>query len=183
MKRKIEKNLENASGNGGVNEISYDLKLKALELFRSGYGYKKVSSQLGIKLYTARAWGRRFHKGDEEWAIPRTGKQRKKYDREIRKLAFEAYDRGAMSLTEICSMYSIPRKDTLVKWIREEKRKREWNQAYWTYARRTIAGEAAEMEGCGDFHSPSLPGAGAGEQRDKRFENPGMGLSPMPHAP
>ena len=63
MKRKIEKNLENASGNGDVKEVSYDLKLKALELFR--YGYKKVSSQLGIKLYTARYWGRRFHKGDE----------------------------------------------------------------------------------------------------------------------
>ena len=164
MKRKNDENQENAPRNWGVKEISYDLKLRALKLFSSGYGYRKVSSELGIKLYTARDWGRRFHKGDEEWAIPRTGKPRKRYDGEIRRLALSAYDRGTMSLTEICSMYSIPRKDILVIWIREEKRKRERDQAYRDYAGRAVSGEAAKMEGCGDLRSPSLSGAGAGEQ-------------------
>lgn len=167
MKRKIEGNKEKTPRNGGVKEISHDLKRRALELFRSGCGYKKVSSELGIKLYTARDWGRRYHKGDEEWAMPRTGKPWKRYDGEIRKLALGAYDRGTMSLTEICSMYSIPRKDILVIWIREEKRKRERDQAYRDYAGRAVSGKAAEVEGCGDIRSPSLPGAGAGE-RGKR---------------
>lgn len=164
MRRKKDEPLAETPKHGGVNEISYELKLKALELFQSGCGYKKVSSELGIKLYTARDWGRRFHKGDEEWAMPKAGKPRKRYDREIRELALEAYDRGTMSLTEICSMYAIPRKDTLVSWIREEKKRRERDQAYRDYARRAVAGEAAEVEGCGDLHSPSLSGAGAGEQ-------------------
>lgn len=164
MKRKIEENKEKTPRNGGVKEISHDLKRRALELFRSGCGYKKVSSELGIKLYTARDWGRRFHKGDEEWAIPRTGKPSKRHDVEIRRLALGAYDRGTMSLTEICSMYSIPRKDILVIWIREEKRKRERDQACRDYAGRAVSGEAAKMEGCGKLRSPSLSGAGAGEQ-------------------
>ena len=45
-------NHEKATGNRGVNEISYELKQRALELFKSGYGYKKVSSETGIKLFT-----------------------------------------------------------------------------------------------------------------------------------
>ena len=171
MKRKAEEKHEKQRESGGVCEISYETKLKALELFRSGCGYKKVSSELGLKVYTVRDWGRRFHKGDCEWAIPRDGKPRKKYDREIRDLAIAAYDRGTMSLTEICSMYSIPRKDTLVIWVREEKRKRE-NKAYRDDAGRPAAGEAAEMEGCGDLCSPALSGAGAGEQ-GKRPSNRG----------
>lgn len=90
------------------------------------------------------------------------GKPRKKYDKEIRKLAIAAYDKGTMSLTEICSLYSIPRKDTLVIWIREEKRKQE-DKAYGDDAGRTVSGEAAEMEGCGDLRSPSLSGASTGD--------------------
>ena len=163
MKRKTEGKSVNQRGQGGAFEISYETKLKALGLFRSGCGYKKVSAELGLKVYTVRDWGRRFHKGDCEWAIPKDGKPRKKYDKEIKNLAIAAYDRGTMSLTEICSLYAIPRKDTLVIWIREEKRKRE-NQAYGDNARRTVPGEAAEMEGCGDLHPPALSGAGAGER-------------------
>ena len=166
MKRKTEEKSVNRRVQGGACEISYETKLKALGLFRSGCGYKKVSKELGLKVYTVRDWGRRFHKGDYEWAIPRDGKPRKKYDREIKKLAIAAYGRGTMSLTEICSMYSIPRKDTLVIWIREEKRKRE-NQAYGDNARRAVSGEAAEMEGCGDLCPPALSGAGAGERGDE----------------
>ena len=108
MERKAEEMPGNQRGPGGVCEISYETKLRALELFRSGCGYKKVSSELGLKVYTVRDWGRRFHRGDCEWAIPRGGKARKKYDKEIKKLAIAAYDRGTMSLTEICSLYSIP---------------------------------------------------------------------------
>ena len=171
MERKAEEMPGNQRGPGGVCEISYETKLRALDLFRSGCGYKKVSSELGLKVYTVRDWGRRFHRGDCEWAIPRGGKARKKYDREIKKLAIAAYDRGTMSLTEICSIYSIPRKDTLVIWVREEKRKRE-NQAYRDNAGRAIAGEAAEMERGGDFRSPALSGAGTGEQ-GKRPNNRG----------
>lgn len=163
MRRKAEERSVNKRGPGGVYGISYETKLKALELFRSGCGYKKVSAELGLKVYTVRDWGRRFHKGDCEWAIPKDGKPRKKYDKEIRKLAIATYDKGTMSLTEICSLYSIPRKDTLVIWIREEKRKRE-DQAYRDNAGRPVSGEAAEMEGCGDLCSPSLSGAGPGEQ-------------------
>ena len=166
MKRKTEEKSVNRRVQGGACEISYETKLKALGLFRSGCGYKKVSKELGLKVYTVRDWGRRFNKGDYEWAIPRDGKPRKKYDREIKKLAIAAYGRGTMTLTEICSMYSIPRKDTLVIWIREEKRKRE-NQAYGDNARRAVSGEAAEMEGCGDLCPPALSGAGAGERGDE----------------
>ena len=164
MKREKEETVSKAPKHRGVKEVSYELKLKALELFQSGCGYRKVSSQLGIKLYTARDWGRRFHKGDEEWAIPKSGKPRKRYDQEIKKLALEAYDKGFMSLTEICSMYSIPRKDTLVIWIREEKRKREENQYYRDYARGAVFGETVKVEGGGKFRSSSLSGAGAGKQ-------------------
>lgn len=163
MRRKAEERSVNKRGPGGVYGISYETKLKALELFRSGCGYKKVSAELGLKVYTVRDWGRRFHKRDCEWAIPKDGKPRKKYDKEIKKLAIAAYDRGTMSLTEICSLYSIPRKDTLVIWIREEKRKRE-DQAYRDNAGRPVSGKAAEMEGCGDLRSPALSGAGTGEQ-------------------
>ncbi len=163
MKRKAEEKSVKQREPGGAYEISYETKLKALGLFRSGCGYKKVSAELGLKVYTVRDWGRRFHKGDCEWAIPKDGKPRKKYDKEIKKLAIAAYDRGTMSLTEICSLYSIPRKDTLVIWIREEKRKRE-NQAYGDNAGRAVSGEAAEVEGCGDLRSPALSGAGAREQ-------------------
>ena len=53
MKRKNDENQENAPRNGGVKEISHDLKLRALKLFSSGCGYRKVSSELGIKLYSA----------------------------------------------------------------------------------------------------------------------------------
>ena len=122
MKRKAEGKSVNQRESGGAYEICYETKLKALELFRSGCGYKRVSKELGLKVYTVRDWGRRFHKGDCEWAIPKDGKPRKKYDKEIKELAIAAYGRGTMSLTEICSLYSIPRKDTLVIWIRDEKR-------------------------------------------------------------
>lgn len=166
MKRKTEEKSVNQRGQGGVREISYETKLKALGLFRSGCGYKKVSAELGLKVYTVRDWGRRFHKGDCEWAMPKDGKPRKKYDKEIKKLAIAAYGMGTMSLTEICSLYSIPRKDTLVIWIREKKRKRE-NQAYGDNARRAVSGEAAEMEGCGDLCPPALSGAGTGERGDE----------------
>ena len=171
MKRKAEGKSVNQRESGGAYEICYVTKLKALELFRSGCGYKKVSKELGLKVYTVRDWGRRFHKGDCEWAIPKDGKPRKKYDKEIKELAIAAYGRGTMSLTEICSLYSIPRKDTLVIWIRDEKRERA-NQAYGDNAGRTVSGEAAEMEGCGDRCSPALSGAGTGEQ-GKRPNNRG----------
>ena len=192
MKRKAEGKSVNQRESGGAYEICYETKLKALELFRSGCGYKKVSKELGLKVYTVRDWGRRFHKGDCEWAIPKDGKPRKKYDKEIKELAIAAYGRGTMSLTGICSLYSIPRKDTLVIWIRDEKicslysiprkdtlviwirdEKRERaNQAYGDNAGRTVSGEAAEMEGCGDRCSPALSGAGTGEQ-GKRPNNRG----------
>lgn len=164
MKGKSKEKQEKCKTSGGAGEISYGIKLKALELFRSGCGYKKVSAELGLKLYTVRDWGRRFHKGDEEWAIPKSGKPRRRYDKEIRVLAVEAYGMGTMSLTEICSMYSIPRKDTLVRWIREEKGRREGNQAYRDYARRAVAGGAAEMEERGDLGSPPLSDTGSGKR-------------------
>ena len=58
MKRKAEGKSVNQRESGGAYEICYETKLKALELFRSGCGYKKVSKELGLKVYTVRDWGR-----------------------------------------------------------------------------------------------------------------------------
>lgn len=48
--------------------IPNEIRKQCLELFRSGYGYKKTAMTTGLNKYTVREYNRRYKAGDLSWA-------------------------------------------------------------------------------------------------------------------
>ncbi|KAF3707609.1 hypothetical protein EXN66_Car000782 [Channa argus] len=74
---------------GSGKELSEDLKIKLVNLHKSGEGYKNISKRLGIPVPTVKTIIQKWKKYGHTETLPRSGRPRKITARGTRKLARE----------------------------------------------------------------------------------------------
>lgn len=89
----------------------------ALTLFEQGFGYKFVSSHLGIPKDTVRQWYYRYNAVGIEGVLKMGGKQ-KKYSYELKLEAVKAVVEGGMSYSEAMKVFKIASLAPLQRWCR-----------------------------------------------------------------
>lgn len=99
---------------GQAMQWSKETRERAAELFEQGYGYKAVSSQLGVNQETVRDWSYTWRALGKEQLCKCTGK-REYYPPEI-KLAV-ALDRAqGVAVIDVMQRYKIPNRTRIKEW-------------------------------------------------------------------
>lgn len=93
-----------------------EVRQKAVDLFAQGAGYKRVSTAIGVPLYTVRDWARQYKAGKFHAEIPDNIVC---YDKDTREWAM-ALRRSGMSWSKFEKTTGISRA-TCLKWLLEEE--------------------------------------------------------------
>ena len=97
-------------------EPEYELRQKALVLFKEGLGYKKVAAALMISEDRAKFWGKQFKYGDESFFHQGRIKP-KHYSKEFKERILRAYSETKDSKKVFCVKHKIST-GTLNRWIK-----------------------------------------------------------------
>ncbi len=101
---------------------SFETRQKALEIFKSGGGYKNCAKALGISMYTARDWHKSYLIGT--FRTDRSTKTQS-YSAEQKALVLKLRNELGKSYNQISQMTRVNRASVL-QWIRQaEKEKAE----------------------------------------------------------
>lgn len=90
------------------------LRKQAATLFELGYGYKAVSTILGINRHTVRDWARIWRANGTETLC---SKNHTKYPKEVKVAAVKEHLNGVTSV-EVMERYSIDSCHKLKRWMR-----------------------------------------------------------------
>lgn len=103
---------------------SRSLRIKAAELFESGYGYKAVSTELGVNRETVRDWYIAWRAlGTDAFTAEHDSKQ-PVYSPELKLAA--VHDRlEGMDVVDVMTKYQIPNRHRVKEWVRIYKNKGE----------------------------------------------------------
>ncbi len=101
------------------NRIDPANRRKAALLFEQGWGYKAVSSELGLKQQTARDWFYAWRAVGTE-RLCSCGETRTAYSKEVKRSAVRDRLCG-IPTAEVMAHYGIPNRNILKRWVREYK--------------------------------------------------------------
>lgn len=98
-------------------------RAKAAELFNQGYGYKAVSSELGINRETVREWACTWRALGEEGLL-KSPHSHKHYDKETKQAAINDRLNG-VSVIAVMERYGINNRNCIKRWMQEYRDKHE----------------------------------------------------------
>lgn len=92
------------------------LRLRALDLFEQGYGYKSVAHELGLSEQTVREWLYLWRAlGSDLFIHPE--KRSNKYSSEVKRAVVKDRQAG-VPIVEVMSRYQIPNRSRIKAWCR-----------------------------------------------------------------
>lgn len=98
-----------------LTKYGKDLRLQAVELFKLGYGYKLVSSCLGINNGAVRQWHHAFNSVGPEVVLV-MGESHKTYSFEVKLQAVKSVVDEGEAILDVMKKYQIVSHSSLKKW-------------------------------------------------------------------
>lgn len=93
---------------------SLETRIEANRLFDAGFGYRAVTSLLGIPLSTSRSWNDRYRQAGLLGLVPMSKGRR--YSQEVKVAAVEAFLAGESS-AKVVERFKLSNRSLLNKWV------------------------------------------------------------------
>lgn len=99
---------------------SKETRKRAAELFEQGYGYKAVSTELGINRETVRDWSYTWRALGSE-ALCKSSEKKESYSAEIKMAVVKDRENG-VAVVEVMQRYGIPNRTRIKEWCAAYRR-------------------------------------------------------------
>lgn len=97
----------------------YVQRQKALKLFKTGSGYKKVSGELGLAQSTVKYWQRQYKAGNLNFFVTGT-RHPKQYPEQFKREILKAYRQTTLSKKAFCLICKLS-VSTFNQWLKKEE--------------------------------------------------------------
>lgn len=111
------------------NRPEIEVREKAFELFKLGYGYKRASQELNVNVHTMRDWFRMFRRGHPENVF--TIRTTVAYDLALRERIVAKRNREGTPYAKLSEEFGIPA-STIRKWVKRAEEKARWEKGLST---------------------------------------------------
>ena len=111
------------------NRPEIEVREKAFELFKLGYGYKRASQELNVNVHTMRDWFRMFRRGHPENVF--TIRTTVAYDLALRERNVAKRNHEGTPYSKLSEEFGIPA-STIRKWVKRAEEKARWEKGLST---------------------------------------------------